>query len=78
MKFWIFGLVALSCIALAAQAAAFEITNITPATYQIVELDAVLSDGDTYYMDRAYVISLVPDEVLEEVADKIAEIFLDQ
>jgi hypothetical protein len=54
------------------QAEAFEITELTPETYQVVELSAVFEEVDKYYMDRDYIISIVPDEVLEEIADKEA------
>jgi len=72
MKLQLFGLVTLFCIILAAQAGGLEIAEITPATYLVVELSAVFEEGDTYYMNRDYVISLVPDDVLNEVAEKEA------
>ncbi len=72
VRFWLFGLIALCCVALAAQAVGLEITVVTPATYEAVELSTIFEEPNPYYVDRAYVINLVPDEVLEEIADKEA------
>jgi len=72
MKFWLFGFVSLCCIAITAQASEFEITELIPETYEVVEMAAVLEEGDTYYFNRAYTITIVPDEVLEEIEGKEA------
>ena len=72
MKPFLFGLIALCCVTLAVQAGEFEITELIPATYEIVELSAIFEESDTYYMNRDYVVTAIPDEVLEEVADKEA------
>lgn len=72
MRTWIFGLVGMFCIVFVAQAAELEITDLVPDTYEVVELSAIFEDGGKYYVDREYLISVVPDEVLEETAEKEA------
>ena len=62
----------LCCVALAAQAGEFEITELTPAAYEVVELSAVFEENATYYMNRDYVITAIPDDVLKEIEDKEA------
>jgi len=72
MKTLLIGSIILCCISLAAQAGELEITEITPLNYEVVELRTIFEEPNPYYVDRAYVITVVPDEVLEEIADKDA------
>lgn len=68
----IFVFIAICFVAFAAQAADLEITEITPETYLVVEMSAILEDSEKIFMDRDYTITTVPDEVLAEIEDKEA------
>ena len=60
------------CLAIATQAVALEVTELTPETYQVAPLSAIFDDLEPYFADRAYTITLVPDVLLTEIEDKIA------
>lgn len=69
MRIWIFGLFGMFCIIFSVQAAELEITELTPDTYEVVELSTIFEDGGKYYVDREYIMTVVPDEIVEEIGE---------